>query len=201
MKFDIVFLDVGGIVLEIEWQLTTQALGIHDVEAQNRIWNKVGKWDVFHSFERGHITPEQFFDQFRKEMDFQKQIDLEHAWNQLIKGELPKADEIFKLLKGKIPVVALSNTNLSHRKYFDVEFPVMKNFDQILTSYELGHRKPDLEIYVAAAEKMNVQPERCLFIDDSLANVEAARRVGFTAHQTINSPQETIQFLKEKLGL
>jgi HAD superfamily hydrolase (TIGR01509 family) len=45
-------------------------------------------------------------------------------------------------------------------------------------SCNVGLRKPDKEIFLEAARRLNVPPERCLFVDDRPVNVEAARAVG-----------------------
>lgn len=41
--------------------------------------------------------------------------------------------------------------------------------------------KPDPAIYRRLCERYSVTPGRCVFIDDSLHNVEGARRVGMHA--------------------
>ena len=41
--------------------------------------------------------------------------------------------------------------------------------------------KPDPEIYRLAIARNRLQPDRTLFIDDSLRNIEAAREVGLHA--------------------
>lgn len=48
-------------------------------------------------------------------------------------------------------------------------------------SCDLGLRKPDPEIYLCAARRLGLAPERCLFVDDKQRNVAAARRVGMEA--------------------
>ena len=45
-------------------------------------------------------------------------------------------------------------------------------------SCEVGLRKPDEAIYRLAAERIGSPPERCVFLDDSAANVAAAEAVG-----------------------
>ena len=41
--------------------------------------------------------------------------------------------------------------------------------------------KPDLKIYEALINKYNLEPERCVFIDDIERNVNAAREAGLNA--------------------
>lgn len=197
MKADLIFLDLGGVIFEIDWSHTLQPLGLSS--RQIEVVEKIRGWQDHHRFERGHIQADEFFSSMRELLEIEDHHDLPKAWNSLITRPLPGADRIFATFKGKIPLYALSNTNVTHHHFINERFPVIHRFDQVLTSYELGHRKPDREIYLAAAEEVGVKPERIVFVDDSLANVEAARSVGFQAFQTVNSPAETIRVLSEYL--
>ena len=48
-----------------------------------------------------------------------------------------------------------------------------------------GVRKPDSEAFLGAARSLERQPKDCLFIDDSVANIETANGLGFqTIHFT-----------------
>ncbi|MEU9719607.1 HAD-IA family hydrolase [Streptomyces sp. NPDC047976] len=52
--------------------------------------------------------------------------------------------------------------------------------DHVVSSAREGVAKPDREIYAIAAERAGAAPERCLFVDDRLENVEAAEAFGMT---------------------
>lgn len=199
MSIDAVFLDIGGIILEIDWRRTASAIGYLDAIKQEAMWKKVAHWDVHLEFERGKISPEQFFSQLRNELSLSEEHDLIQAWNKLIVGPLPGVEDIFSRYKNKIQLIALSNTNKTHYDHQIESFSILKKFDRFVTSFSIGHRKPDPEIFIAAAELVGVKPERAVFIDDSLANVECARRIGFKAFQTVNSPIETLSILSKIL--
>jgi 2-haloacid dehalogenase len=51
----------------------------------------------------------------------------------------------------------------------------------VTVSARVGLIKPDPEIYRVHTERFGLTPERTLFIDDSLPNIEAARRFGWQA--------------------
>ena len=44
--------------------------------------------------------------------------------------------------------------------------PLYNLFDEAIFSYEVGYLKPQAEIYQIALEKMNVNPEKSIFIGD-----------------------------------
>lgn len=51
-------------------------------------------------------------------------------------------------------------------------------FDAIVSSEDVTHGKPDPEVFLAAASKLGVPPQRCIVVEDAAAGVEAARRAG-----------------------
>ncbi|MFF0344291.1 HAD family hydrolase [Kribbella sp. NPDC004875] len=54
-------------------------------------------------------------------------------------------------------------------------------FDDIVISGEVGLRKPEPEIFLLAAGRLDLKPEECVFVDDLQLNVDGARAVGMTA--------------------
>lgn len=73
-------------------------------------------------------------------------------------------------------------------------------FDEVVISAEVGLRKPQPEIYVLAAERLQAEPRECVFVDDFKVNAEGARAVGMRGIQHRNA-DETIPQLEEFLGL
>ncbi|MCF0218383.1 MAG: HAD family phosphatase [Muribaculaceae bacterium] len=51
-------------------------------------------------------------------------------------------------------------------------------FDVIVTSSMITHSKPDPEGYLLAARMLELKPEDCVVVEDSLQGVEAGRRSG-----------------------
>lgn len=51
----------------------------------------------------------------------------------------------------------------------------------VVSSARVGVAKPDPRIYTIAADRAQAAPERCLFVDDTPANVDAARELGMAA--------------------
>jgi putative hydrolase of the HAD superfamily len=73
-------------------------------------------------------------------------------------------------------------------------------FDVAIISGEVGLHKPQPEIYLLAAERLGLEPEECVFVDDLRENVRGAEAVGMTAvlHR---DPDATVARLEELLGL
>jgi len=73
-------------------------------------------------------------------------------------------------------------------------------FDDLVISAEVGMVKPDPRIFHYALERLGVQPKEAVFIDDTLVNVEAARRQGLEAIQFLDTEQ-TLADLQGVLGV
>lgn len=52
------------------------------------------------------------------------------------------------------------------------------HFEIIVTPADVVHGKPAPDMFLLAAERMGVAPERCLVLEDSELGIEAARRAG-----------------------
>ena len=64
---------------------------------------------------------------------------------------------------------------------------VGSTFDQLVFSWRLGITKPEPEAFARAAERLDVDPSRIFFVDDSADNAKAADAVGWQAHRYTNS--------------
>jgi HAD superfamily hydrolase (TIGR01509 family) len=66
-------------------------------------------------------------------------------------------------------------------RLFLTRFGLSEEFDPIVSADDVGGRaKPEPEIYLFAARKAEVRPERCLAIEDSGHGVRAAKAAGMT---------------------
>ncbi len=60
-------------------------------------------------------------------------------------------------------------------------WPYAHHFAAIVDVEMLGIRKPHPKAYLAAAERLDVPADRCLFIDDMQVNIDGAAGVGMPA--------------------
>jgi len=58
---------------------------------------------------------------------------------------------------------------------------VKDRFDAIVSAEEVERGKPDPQIFLAAAAKVQTPPARCIVVEDAPAGTEAARRAGMRA--------------------
>lgn len=181
-------------VFKIHWKPVLDSVGIQDPEKQKQISQNFAHFPPHHLFEKGLISEEEFLSELRSllgiDCDDEK---LKSAWNALIISPLEDIDQVFEKYKGKYAMYTLSNTNSLHMDHCFEQYDILQKFDGYCMSYELQCRKPELDIYIKSAQKAGVQDfKNCIFIDDTLENVEAARQAGFTAFHSVNSVKDTI---------
>ncbi|PVC89904.1 hydrolase [Streptomyces sp. CS090A] len=76
----------------------------------------------------------------------------------------------------------LSNSFVGARERETALYRFDELVDEIVYSHEIGINKPDPRAFEAACATLGVRPEDCLFVDDVVINVEAARALGMQAH-------------------
>jgi 2-haloacid dehalogenase len=98
--------------------------------------------------------------------------------------------EIMKQLKQKgYPLYGLSNWSAETFPYAQEKFDFFDMLDDMVISGQVGFIKPEPEIYELMLEKIGKPAQECLFIDDSLPNIQQAQKMGFaTVH--FESPEQ-----------
>ena len=105
--------------------------------------------------------------------------------------------EIMKKLKqAGYPLYGLSNWSSETFPLIREKYDFFDLFNDMIISGEVGHVKPHPEIFHILLEKIGRPAQECLFIDDSLANVQQAQKIGFVTIQ-FESPEHLEMILKE----
>lgn len=65
----------------------------------------------------------------------------------------------------------------------DIDFilnkiPIRDDFDEIVNTSMVSRPKPNPDIFLKAAEKLNMEPSRCIVFEDSIAGIKAANSAG-----------------------
>jgi epoxide hydrolase-like predicted phosphatase len=92
-------------------------------------------------------------------------------------------------LRPAYKVGLLSNAWNDLRQVLRERFGFDGLFDDLVISAEVGLAKPDPRIFHLAVQRLGVQPAEAVFVDDVLANVQAAQEVGLNAIHYQNNPQ------------
>lgn len=109
----------------------------------------------------------------RKERYFVEEIE---------KRKLKPPKGLKKLLKGFQRAnykIGLATSAPSYKTNIILERLKIKNFfDVVVTAEEVSKGKPNPEIYLKVAEKLGVEPEKCIVIEDAPNGIEAAKNAG-----------------------
>lgn len=78
-----------------------------------------------------------------------------------------------------VVTVLVTNMNHYHAWYIRRNYPsLMAKFDHQMISCEEGVAKPDSEAWIRPLDFLGFKAEECVFVDDSIENIEAAGRLG-----------------------
>lgn len=92
------------------------------------------------------------------------------------------AELVAALGAGGTRLVGLSNWSAETFHHAAVAAPAIELLEDVLVSGHVRLIKPDPAIFALLISRFDLDPARSLFVDDSPANVEAAREFGLHAH-------------------
>jgi 2-haloacid dehalogenase len=110
-------------------------------------------------------------------------------FNESVPGPVSGSPELVEALDQRgVALFAITNFGADTWAGFRPTFPLADRFRDIVVSGVEKMAKPDQAIFDLAARRFGHAPERMLFIDDSLPNIESARALGWQVHHFSNAP-------------
>lgn len=89
----------------------------------------------------------------------------------------PGVKSLIKDLRGLGIKVALASSSKNAKTVIQL-LHIHQEFDTVVDGTMITHSKPDPEIFLLAAKKLNIDPKDCLVFEDAEAGVEAALAAG-----------------------
>lgn len=103
-------------------------------------------------------------------------------WEETLFGAIDGTVSILNALAvQKVPLYALTNFSSEKFAITRPNYTFFDHFHDILVSGDEGMIKPDPAIFKLLLNRNSLDPARCVFIDDTLQNVESARDAGMSA--------------------
>lgn len=185
-KIEAVIFDLGGVILDIDYNLTRKAFEKLGVANFNEMYSQASADHLFRNLETGNIKEANFYSEFNECTGLRLNPDqISEAWNAMLLTFRENSLLFLNEIKSRYRLFLLSNTNEIHYNMFNKiykeknrPFPFEIFFEKAYYSFEIGKRKPDNDIYEYVLKTNNLKPNSTLFIDDSVQNVNAAKNLG-----------------------
>lgn len=198
-RFQNLVFDIGNVLVDIDYNVTVaefQKLATIDF---SQIVSYSKQHHLFDWFETGKISAADFRRELRQFLRPEVTDDeINRAWNSILLHYPADKFTLLQQLKTGYRTFALSNINEIHVEEIDrvakQQFHVpdfASFFHKAYYSHEVGHRKPELEIYQAILQQENMNPAETFFVDDKEENIEAAKALGIQAYLLKNRDQLT----------
>jgi len=196
-----IIFDLGGVILNIDYNLTAKAFKNIGFTDFNTFYSQQKQADLFDQLETGKISSSQFTDVIQSNFATKtSKSDIISAWNQMLLDLPQERIELIRELAKNYKVFLLSNTNSIHYEAFTkiiekgYETDLFKNlFVKTYYSHEIGLRKPNKDCFEYVLVQNNLKAIETLFIDDSEQHLIGAKSIGLATHHLTNG--ETINSL------
>jgi putative hydrolase of the HAD superfamily len=175
---------LGNVLINFDHKIAAGRAAKFTDKSELEIFNLFFDSSLTASFEEGKISSVQFFSELKKILNLKISFDeFLPIWNEIFfLTEQNRA--VYNLacsLKKHYTLVLLSNINETHFAYIKKTFPVLDAFHKIITSFELGLRKPEPLVYSKIIEILNVGASNIFYTDDRQELVESAKILGLKA--------------------
>lgn len=181
-QFDALVFDLGRVVINFDPRRAFDRLRGKTPYSTPELIARLKKVPLIDEFDSGRLTSEQFFRQIKSTLQLNMEFgEFSSIWSDIFFEELILEESFFDPLKSHYRLILLSNTNPMHASFLKEHFPVLRKFDHLVFSHEVGAMKPAAAVYRAVQRMADTEPSRLFYVDDILEYVEAARHLGWSA--------------------
>lgn len=174
--------DLDGVIVDtakyhyLAWKKLANELGFEFTHEQNEMFKGVSRKRCLEILlEIGSIDATQ--KQFDKWM-VDKNVDYLAYIEKMNASEiLPDVPRVLKYLKEKKIPIALGSASKNARPILE-KVNLLHYFDHIVDGNNVTKAKPDPEVFLIAAHKLNVPAQNCVVFEDAVAGIQAANNAG-----------------------
>lgn len=186
-RIKILFFDVGGILLTNGWGNESRKLASEQFKLDYAEVNALHNF-IFNVYEIGSITLDEYLDTviFNHERDFTREDFKAFIYEQSV--ELPNMLKWLKAWKKEsgFRIISINNEGKELNDYRVQKFKLDECFDAFISSCEVNMRKPDPGIFKLAMGIAQVSEKQCVYFDDRIMFVTAAKNLGIRAYQHVS---------------
>lgn len=170
--------DIGNVLVGFEWRELLERN--YPARTAQVLANAVFGSPVWPRLDVGDLTDEE---------EVQLFVELAPAYEKEIREVCTRMGDCLRLYDTTLPwlkelkakgyqLYALSNWPRQMYEQRGENLSFLKELDGYLLSYRINKVKPNADIYELLLKTYAIRPEEAVFLDDTLANVEAARALG-----------------------
>jgi beta-phosphoglucomutase len=170
--------DLDGVIVDtakyhyLAWKNLAEELGFEFTKEQNELFKGVSRKRCLEILlDIGNVTAsKQDFDRWmiEKNEEYLKYIE------KMDESEiLPEVPRVLKFLKQKQVPIALGSASKNARPILE-KVKLLSYFDTIVDGNNVTKAKPNPEVFLIAAQELEVKPENCVVFEDAVAGIQAA---------------------------
>lgn len=195
-----VIFDIGNVLAGFDWKNFYLKFGYSE-EILYRLAKATVKSDAWSEYDRGAISDEELIEKFvENDPDIEKEIreSLSNVEDMVVRYDyaIPWVQELKE--KG-YKVLVLSNFSSKGYRECRKALDFLDYVDGGILSFQENVVKPEPEIYKLLLERYHLNPEECVFMDDTERNLPAAREFGI--HTILFESREQAAEELRKLGV
>jgi putative hydrolase of the HAD superfamily len=197
---DAVLFDFGGVLTTAVWDTFAafcRKEGLEPDAVKNLFRTDPEALALLRRLERGAISEREFEQHFGQRLGLKDHPNLIDSMFEGMRPDEEMVAAVRSLRAGGVRTGLVSNSWST--EHYDREL-LAEIFDDVVISGEVKLNKPEPEIYLLAAERLGVEPQACVFVDDLRENCEGAEAVGMRAIRH-REPADTISHLSELTGV
>jgi len=191
-----IIFDMNGVIIDDEW---VHSLAFQEVLKE---FNVDITEEDYNKYSLG-IPADASFKNIIKAFNLDLDLTIEdlvskekQAYNRLIEGKMkavPGVVKVIKKLSKKYKIALASSSKLEEVEKVLAYFKIKEYFDEIITVDDVINGKPDPEIYLLAAKRLDVPADECVVFEDAAHGVDAAKSAGMRVIAvTTNLPVEEL---------
>lgn len=125
-------------------------------------------------------------------------LDNADYMQELKSGDIQPVPGVIELIKRlheiEIPMIVASSAIRENIEVVTDRFGITKYFQGYVSGQDVERTKPNPDIFLKAAEKLNIEPENCLVIEDAKHGVEAAKAANMfcIGYRNLNSGDQDL---------
>ncbi len=171
--------DIGNVLVKLTGASIIQRNSRQALE-QEYIWETWDKIDGVREFESGRCDAATFAGDIIRFYDLVLEIEeFIELFRAAAESKFDGVDEFLEKLSLNYDLACLTNTNSLHWPKIRADFGLGRFFGRQYVSSEIGHVKPEREIFEHVLNDTGLQPRDILFVDDNAENIQIAKELGF----------------------